>query len=132
MSRRVDVDALFNTIMSELEAYKYGAFAAVGEAVEMTAKQTVKELKQTSPKRTGKYAKTWKYGRVDTARGSAKWHTFIYNKDNYRLTHLLENGHATRNGGRTKEQVHIAKADELAAEIMRENLIQILSDATAP
>ena len=49
----------------------------------------------------------------------------VYNEKYYRLTHLLEYGHATRNGGRTKSQPHIIWVEEEASE----SLINGLSDA---
>lgn len=39
--------------------------------------------------------------------GKNRYSIKIHNKTNYQLTHLLELGHATKNGGRTKPQPHI-------------------------
>ena len=42
----------------------------------------------------------------------------MYNKENYQLTHLLEHGHQSRNGGRVKEFAHIAPVNEQIGEMI--------------
>lgn len=67
------------------------------------ANNGAKTLKETSPKskrnssRKGKYAKGW---RVKSVSGKGFVNCTIYNATDYQLTHLLENEHLTRNGGK--------------------------------
>ena len=86
-------------------------------------KDTVTMLKNTSPERTGKYARDWALDNVQVLRGTfAK--TVVYNKKHYRLTHLLEFPHAKRGGGRTSEghgqETHIYPAQEYAEHRLME------------
>lgn len=97
------------------------------QAVEETAKDTVKLLKQISPKDTGDYARTWKYDRKMHFTGMYRYAMTVYNDKNYRLTHLLEHGHAKVNGGRTKAQPHIAKAEDVAEEVLYDKVLDLIS-----
>lgn len=83
----------------------------IGDELETIGKDTVKELKATSPKNKGKYAKNWRYI-ADKNYGSYK--LTVYNKQ-YQLTHLLENGHLNRDGTtRSTAKPHIAPVNEHA------------------
>lgn len=86
----------------------------VQKAVNQTSKDTAALLQQNSPKDRGEYAANWKYG-PDTRKRS-KNAKVVYNKKYYRLTHLLENGHAKRGGGHTKAQPHIGPAADKAEQ----------------
>lgn len=55
------------------------------------------------------YNAGWTYS---TELKNNKFKGAIYNATHYSLAGWLENGHATRNGGRTKEFVHIAPVND--------------------
>ena len=93
-----------------LDQYANDVKGAVAAAVKKTGNLARNKLKETSPKRTGEYAKGWTASeyQVDQFGASIK----VHNKTRYMLTHLLEKGHANRNGGRTPARVHIAPVEE--------------------
>lgn len=86
---------------------------AVVEVLDDVAKEAVADLKVSSPKKTGKYAKGWK---ADNEKGRTFAGVVVHNS-RYQLTHLLENGHARRGGGREIPGIeHIGPANERAQE----------------
>lgn len=119
----INVDNLANEILKDLELFQNATEEVVKDAVERAAKMTVSELKTTSPVRKGggDYSKSWSVKKDKDFHGRFnKYATVVYSKKpNYRLTHLLEFGHAGRNGGRVKAQVHISPAEESAAKNLR-------------
>lgn len=119
----IDVDELVEEVMKELRTYEQTTVGNVENAVEKTAKETVAELKQTSPKKTGKYAKSW--AKKNAVTGRSNFESTIYSKKpKYRLTHLLEKGHQKRNGGRVEGIPHIKKAEEHAIAKLEERIFK--------
>lgn len=113
MSKKIKVDNLSKEILKALENYSDDISTLVKETADEVGKEATEELKQKSPKRKrlgGRYAKGW---RLKTDKiGKNKYFIKIYNKTDYQLTHLLELGHATRDGGRTKAIPHIRPVEE--------------------
>lgn len=105
-----------------LEAYRAEVDITLDEAVTVTAKETVKQLRTTSPKRTGDYAKSWTQNTTPYKKGAGYMRVVYAKAPHYRLTHLLENGHLTRDGKRTRPQEHIAPAAEAAERVLLERL----------
>lgn len=84
---------------------------AVDDAGAKIGKEAVSELKGSSPKHTGKYARGW------ALKKDKATHTFtVYNRTYGSLTHLLERGHVTVNGGRVAARPHIKPVEEKASE----------------
>lgn len=115
---RVNLGDLGNAVSSILEQYVDSVDEVVKDAVDKTAQETVNELKQTSPKKTGAYAKGWKKKTEQKRTGTG---STVYNT-NPGLPHLLEKGHANRNGGRTLGHPHIAPAEEHAIQRLEERI----------
>ncbi|MFJ8268530.1 HK97 gp10 family phage protein [Peribacillus asahii] len=103
------IDSLASEIVRELQRYTNLVEEEVEVAKEEVAKDLVSELKGSSPKDTGDYAKGWRTKKVGNAQ-------VVHNATNYQLTHLLEKGHAKVNGGRVAPRVHIRPAEEKAIE----------------
>lgn len=82
------------------------------EVLPKVGKETVKELKNSSPKLTGRYAKGWKQKVEKNGINGNK--LTVYNSEAYQLTHLLENGHAKVGGGFVSGIPHIKPASDKA------------------
>ncbi len=95
-------------IAAELETYTKEVVEDIAKAANEVSTELVSTLKQSSPKKTGKYAKSW------TKKKEGNRYR-VYNKK-YQLTHLLEYGHVKRNGGRVAAKAHIRPAEEDAVK----------------
>ena len=102
-------------ITAEIRAYLMDYSEAVArkidEAADKCAKGLVKELKATSPRREGKYAKTWTRKSDKDYTVGNKFH-IVHNPKNYQLTHLLERPHAGPRGSMVPAHPHIARAEK--------------------
>lgn len=100
MSVRIDAGQLSAAIMAELSKYEGATDEVLDHAAKTAAQHAVMELNAKSPSRTGKYAKSWavKVGKRAKVGGTAT--VIVHNKKHYRLTHLLEHGHAKVISGR--------------------------------
>lgn len=86
----------FNTECSRLlSQYGKDARIALNESLPEAAKIAVKMIRANSKNRSGRYVKGWAY-KAETFRGIGTSYV-VYNKDRYRIAHLLENAHDVRN-----------------------------------
>lgn len=121
MSDSVEIGDFAGELMKCLEEYTEDVTKGITKAVAQTTKETVKELKSTAPKKTGDYAKDFAQKKGD--KDSEK---VVYNRNHYQLTHLLEHGHAKRNGGRTKPIVHIEPVEQKAIKNLENRIEEII------
>lgn len=115
------VDDLADLVMVGLREYSELADTAMKKAVRKTAASVKKEISENAPKRTGRYAKSWMAKK--TKENSHSLEMTVHSKDRYQIAHLLEKGHAKRNGGRVAAIPHIAPAEENGADLL-ESLIR--------
>lgn len=92
----------------------------VNNAVDKVTKETVSDLKSSSPRKSGKYAGGWGKKEGQTATRSKS--SVVWNEKHYRLTHLLEFGHAKVNGGRVAAKPHIAAAEQKAIKSFEDEI----------
>lgn len=100
---------------------------AVVSGVEKTAKNARDKLQSASPAGSGRY-KSWSdynsgwEAKRETGSKGGKTEYIVHNSKHYQLTHLLENGHALRNGGRANAFVHIAPVAQEAEDELLETI----------
>lgn len=93
---------------------------------EVIAKRGVDELRNSSPKRTGKYRRGW---RTKTEKGNGYESVVIHNATAYQLTHLLEKPHLDRTGTRTitpKSVGHIERVEKSLIKDFEDKVINIV------
>ena len=116
----IKVDELAGEIVLAIQAYTEDVSEAIDQAARDTAKALAKDLRETSPKDTGEYAKGW------THRKEAPGSYRVYNKKKPQLTHLLEHGHAKAGGGRVEGIPHIKPAQDRYVPEFEKKVQQIL------
>ncbi len=120
MARKVTIDGLADAVMKELDEYSKVIDEDMRKAVSKAGQTVRKEISANAPKRHGDYAKSWSTKK--TRQTSRSLEVTVYSRNRYQLAHLLEHGHAKRNGGRTRAQVHIAPAEQNGIRQLEEDI----------
>ena len=126
MGKTVSIDGLADAVMEELTEYNKLAEETMKEAVTKAGQTVRKEIQTGAPERSGKYAKSWRTKK--TKESSRVLEVTVYSPSRYMLAHLLEHGHAKRNGGRTRAFPHIAPAEEVGEKQLEADIIRGLSN----
>lgn len=106
----VKIDGLAKEIAKNLQTYTTEVEKELRSAENKITREAMEEIKAHSPvghSQGKKYAEGWARKRHDTS-------IEIYNKNKPSLTHLLEKGHASVNGGFVPGKPHILPAEQRA------------------
>ena len=125
MGTRTSVGNLAAEVMKQLDDYAKVTTEGMKKVVNDAGKTVRKEIEAGAPARTGAYAKSWKVKKTDE--NSTKLEVTVHSSKPG-LPHLLEHGHAKRNGGRTAAQPHIAPAEELGIEQLERDIERCIKD----
>ena len=112
----IKINDLAKAVTDGLAEYAGAVAEDIKAAAAASADSCVDELKNTSPEDTGSYRKGWKKKKAYESSTEVRY--TVHNATDYQLTHLLEFGHAKRNGGRVEAVPHIAEAEENAIKTM--------------
>lgn len=120
---KISLDELSATVELELDNYAEEIRTGLGKEVKAVASKCVKRLRETSPRKTGKYAKGWTMKMGKNPRSPS---ATIYNKSKPWLGHLLEDGHQKKTGGRVEGVPHIRPAAEEADRELEKAALRLI------
>ena len=123
MARTISVDQLSEAINNELTLYSKKVLDGIKNQAKISMDQLVKDTKATAPVgRRKKHYKNSIKSRKLSENGTGVSYVWYVDGSDYRLSHLLENGHAIKGGGRYSGTKFISKAYE---PIERENIEKV-------
>lgn len=123
-SALVGADELADAIVAAVGEYTADVCDGIPRELDEIARAAVKDLRSSSPSLTGDYAKGWRV-KKERGRGGGESRV-IHNATDYQLTHLLEHGHANRDGGRTSARPHIGAVADAHGAKLSANLARLV------
>lgn len=126
----IKIDELADAIINEMQNYSQDITDGIKEKMDVVGKECNEEIKKhiTFEQPTGKYVKGFAVDNTyeNKCKKTLVWH--VKGKQ-ASLTHLLENGHALRNGGRSKAFPHIKFGEDYVKKRMVEVVEEVVKDA---
>ena len=128
MAGIIKLDNLSKAIADELKLYGAEVTEGIKKKNDECMKQFVKDTKKDAPQ--GRRKEFYKHisskTMVDTP--NKKINAWYVKDPEYRLTHLIKNGHAKRNGGRTKAQDFITNNYEKMEKNYEEGIKEVIQN----
>ena len=118
--RRVGVDGMAEAIAQSMEEYADLSNEVMKRSVTEVSRSVKKDIQANAPVRTGKYKKSWAAKKVQENANSLTM--VVHSRDRYQIAHLLEHGHARRNGNRVAAIPHIVPAEQQGVEELKEKI----------
>lgn len=130
MARHTTADRISQAISNELKIYSATVTEGMKRINDECMKEFVSDTKKDAPrsktKRSGTFAKNIT-SKTTLETPNRKVNTWYVKDPEYRLTHLIKNGHAKRNGGRTKAQDFITPNYNKLEQNFEEGIKEVIS-----
>lgn len=129
MSKKVKISELGKAIEVELTLYNENVTKGVKAEARKHMTKLVKDTKATAPvgHRTKHYKDSIAYKIYSESARAISYVWYVRGSD-YRLSHLLEKGHALRNGGRSKAFHFIEKAKAPILESYNKKIEEVIKN----
>ena len=119
----IDINKILDEYVDDIQE----AIEEVSLEIAEEGKNKLKNTNNTYKIRSGKYNKGWK---IKTNSSKNYISNTIHNSSQYRLTHLLENGHVAKNKyetyGRVKAYPHIKEVNDYCVNKFQREVEQII------
>lgn len=126
MSNKVEIGNLSKEIQKQLSEYNQEVFDTLDKIGDEVSDDLVINTKNDANVKSGKYRRNIKKKKESTLFESK--YIWYVAKPSYRLSHLLENSHVTRNGGRTKANHFISRNEQKAIHDYERRIKEELSN----
>lgn len=128
MSKTIQVDDMANEITRLLSEYNEEVTDLAKEVVDKVAKEANEEVLNHITFKDKKYTKSFRI-KTTFEKKRNKRNTWYVAAPHYRITHLLEYGHITVNGGRTRKFPHVKYGDDYVTQNFERELKEGIENA---
>lgn len=128
MSKKIKADEMSKEIVKMLTEYTEEVTDIAKSVVDEISQGTMDEVKNHIEWKDKVYSKNFAIKKSFEDKRN-KRNTWYVKAPYYRLTHLLEFGHITRNGGRTRSFPHVRYGDEFVKNNFENRLKEAIENA---